>query len=309
MNNKKYAFMCFNADKMGKVHTFTVSRYAIVATLVIFVLIAGGLLTSLFSVYKYKSRGVVFVPTDGVENVEDLQAQLTRYTTQIKDIASKIAMLDDLEYRIRDLMTSHRGTMTLKPVAIGGKEVDLMRDYSSFAAINEKEFFEKLDKTLSELSYEVDKREFSLSELAVGLEERRLVMLYTPTIWPVRGWMSSQFGYRLSPFTLRQTFHEGIDIAARANADVMCTASGVVVYAGPKADYGNLVTIDHGYGYMTRYGHNSAILVRVGDKVERGQVISKVGSTGLSTGPHVHYEVLVNGIPVNPLKFIIDEVI
>ena len=132
-------------------------------------------------------------------------------------------------------------------------------------------------------------------------------MVSTPTIWPVRGWVSSKFGFRTSPFSGRRVFHEGLDIAARYGLPVRATAKGIVVFAGEKAGYGNIVTIDHGYGYMTRYGHNSSLTVKVGDKVEKGDVIAKVGSTGRSTGPHVHYEVLVNGIPVNPQKFIIDE--
>ena len=132
-------------------------------------------------------------------------------------------------------------------------------------------------------------------------------MLSTPTIWPVKGWVSSPFGFRSSPFSGRRVFHEGLDIAARYGLDIHATAKGIVVYAGDKAGYGKIVTIDHGYGYMTRYSHNSRITVKVGDKVNKGDVIAKVGSTGRSTGPHCHYEVLVNGIPVNPMKFIIDE--
>ncbi|MDR2883865.1 MAG: M23 family metallopeptidase, partial [Deferribacteraceae bacterium] len=240
-------------------------------------------------------------------NIENnaLKAQLAQYTTQIEDISSKIAALDDLEYRIKDLVALQKDNVPLKPVAVGGKEVDLLREYSSSAALNEKNFFSTLDSTLQELSYEVQERELNLSELAATLEEKRLVMQYTPTIVPVRGWLSSQFGYRISPFSGRQTFHEGVDIAARNGTDVRAAANGTVVFAGTKSGYGNMVTIDHGYGYLTRYGHNAENTVKPGDKVTKGQTIAKVGNTGRSTGPHVHYEVLVNGIPVNPSKFII----
>lgn len=302
---KKYTLMFFSSDKMGRVHTITLSRGLITLFfLAIFALVTG------LSVSAYHLRALSIEKHNIIaynnEN-NDLKAQLDAYTRQIESIVGKIGELDDLEYKIRDLATLQQGNFNLKPIAVGGKEVDLLREYSSTAALNENDFFSTLDETLSALSYEVSKRELNLSDLAASLEEKRVTMLYTPTIWPVKGWLSSQFGYRISPFSGRQTFHEGIDIASRHGNDVLATAKGIVVFAGSKPGYGNLVTIDHGYGYMTRYGHSSTLLVKVGDKVEKGDPIAKVGSTGRSTGPHVHYEVLVNGIPVNPLKFIVED--
>ena len=304
---KKYTFMFFNSESVGKVRTVTISRAMLLVPVFVVIALVAGLGFSIYSLVQQKSyqSGIISTASNNEEN--DIQDQLASYSAQIRVIADKIVALDDLAHRVGDLVSVQDDNVPLKPVAVGGKEVDLLRDYSSAAALNEKDFFSKLDSTLQELSYEVNKRELTLSELASTLEEKRMVMLYTPTIWPVRGWLSSQFGYRTSPFTNRQTFHEGIDIAARHNTDVVATANGVVIFAGPKSGYGNLVTIDHGYGYMTRYGHNSTVNVKVGDKIERGQIIAKVGSTGQSTGPHVHYEVLVNGIPVNPLKFIIPD--
>lgn len=306
---KKYTFMIFNSERVGNVWTVTISRKVIAAVIAALCLLVAGIVVSAISLFNSSSEHANILAEADIPADTDIEGQLALYNTQIREIANKINTIDDLEYRIRDLVAMQDGHTPLKPVAVGGKEVDLLRDYSSAAALSEKDFFDRLDSTLQQLSYEVAQRELSLSELTATLEEKRLVMLYTPTIWPVNGWLSSNFGYRLSPFTGRQTFHEGVDIAARYNTDVLSTANGVVVFAGPKSGYGNLVTIDHGYGYMTRYGHNSSVTVKVGDKVERGQTIAKVGSTGQSTGPHVHYEVLVNGIPVNPLKFIIDDIL
>lgn len=302
---KKYTFMFFSSDKMGKVRTVTLSRRLLTFVFLAFFTLAGALGFSLYNLHSLSVEKENIIIYNNENN--DLKAQLAAYTSQIETIVGKIGKLDELEYKIRDLITLQQGAINLKPIAVGGKEVDLLREYSSTASLNEKDFFNTLDNTLNALSYEVSKRELNLADLAASLEEKRITMLYTPTIWPVKGWLSSQFGYRASPFSGRQTFHEGIDIATRHGKEVRATAQGTVVFAGTKSGYGYLVTIDHGYGYLTRYGHNSVLTVKVGDKVEKGQVVGKAGSTGQSTGTHVHYEVLVNGIPVNPLKFIIEE--
>ncbi|NLV24249.1 MAG: M23 family metallopeptidase [Deltaproteobacteria bacterium] len=125
-----------------------------------------------------------------------------------------------------------------------------------------------------------------------------------PSGWPVRGRVSSHFGVRKSPFSGRQIFHEGIDIAAPAGTPVFASAKGTVSTASYAAGYGNLIVIDHGNGYQTAYGHNSKIFVKVGQQVKKGQKIAAVGSTGRSTGPHLHYEVRLHGKPVNPRKFL-----
>lgn len=125
-----------------------------------------------------------------------------------------------------------------------------------------------------------------------------------PSIWPVTGTITSEFGYRGNPIGGGSGFHEGIDIGVDYGVPVRATAAGKVTMAGWVDGYGNLVEIDHGNGFVTRYGHNSMLLVTVGQEVQAGSIISLAGSTGRSTGPHVHYEVRVNGSPTNPLLFL-----
>src|SRR4029077_15828018 len=120
-------------------------------------------------------------------------------------------------------------------------------------------------------------------------------------------WYTSGFGVRSSPFTGKSTMHEGLDLANHIGSAIVAAAAGGVRSAGPRAGYGNLVTINHGYGIQTQYGHISRAYVKVGDKVKRGQKIAAVGNTGRSTGPHVHYEVRVNGIPMNPYYYILED--
>ena len=122
----------------------------------------------------------------------------------------------------------------------------------------------------------------------------------TPSIWPAAGYVSSPYGLRFDG----TEFHQGIDIAADMGAPIVATADGVVTAAGWNGGYGNMVDVDHGGGIVTRYGHASAVAVTVGQQVRRGEVIAYVGSTGRSTGPHVHYEVRVNGVPVNPAGYL-----
>lgn len=154
---------------------------------------------------------------------------------------------------------------------------------------------------------ETQLKEQSVIELWESLSERLSLLNSTPNIKPARGWLTSRFGYRLNPFTNKMQMHAGLDIAAAPGSPVYSPADGVVIFASYDETYGKLVSIDHGYGVTTRFAHNSQIYVRVGQKVSKYDVISSVGNTGRSTGPHLHYEVRINGIPVDPVNFILDE--
>ncbi|WP_324669015.1 M23 family metallopeptidase [Geochorda subterranea] len=127
---------------------------------------------------------------------------------------------------------------------------------------------------------------------------------HTPSIWPTEGWLSSGYGPRTHPITGQSDYHYGVDIAGMVGTPIRAAADGQVVSAGRRSGYGLTIVIDHGYGRQTLYGHLSRIQVKVGQRVTKGQVIGAMGSTGLSTGPHLHYEVRVNGRPVNPLNYL-----
>ena len=123
----------------------------------------------------------------------------------------------------------------------------------------------------------------------------------------MRGWVTSDFSVRLDPYTGERVMHEGLDVAAALGSKVRAPADGTVVFAGVEGGYGRVLVVDHGYGLKTRYGHLLKTDVKVGDKVHRGQAIAQVGNSGRSTGPHLHYEVRVNGVADNPRKFILEE--
>jgi len=143
-----------------------------------------------------------------------------------------------------------------------------------------------------------------LASVRTGVERRNALASTTPSIWPLAGWISSGFGTRRDPFTGEQAFHSGLDISGDHGQPIHAAADGMVTAAAYNGHYGNLVTIDHGFGLTTRYGHLSRFEVATGQQIRRGQIIGYVGSTGRSTSAHLHYEVLVNGQLTNPLKLL-----
>jgi len=137
--------------------------------------------------------------------------------------------------------------------------------------------------------------------------DQKVLLASTPSIWPVRGYLSSGFGNRIDPFTGQKDFHPGIDISSPIGTKIVAPADGIVVKTGIMGAYGNAIVINHGFGIMTRYGHMASFNVRPGQRVKRGDVIGYVGSTGRSNAPHCHYEVWVRDQLQNPIHFILDE--
>lgn len=159
--------------------------------------------------------------------------------------------------------------------------------------------------TMSELSRQLDDRQQQLFVLEAMILNKTLSSQGVPRGRPIRkGWMSSPFGQRADPFTGRQTQHKGVDYAGKRGSDVVAVAAGVVTWSGKRSGYGSMVEVNHGNGYVTRYAHNQKNLVAIGDTVKQGQNLALMGSSGRSTGPHVHFEVLKNGRAVDPARYI-----
>jgi murein DD-endopeptidase MepM/ murein hydrolase activator NlpD len=169
------------------------------------------------------------------------------------------------------------------------------KDYASLVV--------RIDKAVQETQL----KEQSVIDLWESLSERQSLINSTPNMKPAKGWITSRFGYRTSPFSGKTALHAGLDIAAAPGSPVYAPADGVVVFASYDESYGKLITVDYGYGVITRFGHLSQIYVQAGQKVNKWDVIGAVGNTGRSTGPHLHYEVRINGTPVDPLNYILDE--
>lgn len=172
--------------------------------------------------------------------------------------------------------------------------------------IKNLEFRPVLEK-ISSIDSQSRRQAVELQQLLSTLSQKKSLLSSIPSISPVQGWVTSGFGMRISPFTGKRTMHKAIDVAAPVGTPILAPADGVVIFSGPKVGFGNFVMIAHyGYGIVSRFGHNAQNMVQPGQKVRRGDQIATVGMTGRTTGPHLHYEVWVNGVAVNPKKFILD---
>jgi len=160
-----------------------------------------------------------------------------------------------------------------------------------------------LSSRLDKLSVAANRQEQSLQELTEYFQDQKSLLASVPSVWPARGWVTSDFGQRLDPYTADRMMHAGMDIAAEPGKPIYAPSNGTVTFAGPEGNYGNVIVLDHGYGIKTRFGHLAEMLVKPGDRVKRGEQVGSVGNTGRSTGPHVHYEVRMNNAPVNPWRY------
>ena len=223
-----------------------------------------------------------------IERVEALDTKL-RMLTQISDPQRNLAIGP-----VQDGM----GGSTLM-----GNDFPVLGEADGLASDSD---IELLNTSLDNLSSDADRSESSLRKLHEHLVDQRDLLASMPSIWPVRGWVTSLFGSRIDPFTGQRTMHRGLDIAGPIGTEIRAPANGTVVYSGTQGALGKTLVIDHGNNVKTYYSHLSEMFVKVGDIVSRRQVIAALGNTGRSTGPHLHYEVRVNGIPEDPRKFILD---
>lgn len=235
-----------------------------------------------------------------------LLAQLDQFQKRVGSLQSRLDKLasNDAEYR------SLAGLRTIDPevmqAGVGGPGLGSLNSYPLWTVDS------AASKTAFAVSYDLGALErrakvlsASLNEATDSLVVHRELMESTPSIAPTLGWISSPFGKRMHPIYDRPIFHEGVDFAAPKGTPIYATAKGKVVRAGWDAGYGLMVELDDGFGYSTVYAHASKILVRRGQEVARGDVIALVGGTGLTTAPNLHYEVRVNGVPVNPVNYIL----
>jgi murein DD-endopeptidase MepM/ murein hydrolase activator NlpD len=174
------------------------------------------------------------------------------------------------------------------------------------SGFTEQEMIASIKEGIDWLSKEATTQEQFLQELSLAAEQKSSRWAATPSIWPVRGWVTSGFGPRVSPFTEKPAWHDGLDIGAAANAPVQAPAQGRVTMVSFDPKLGNLVKLDHGFGIETLYGHLAKALVKEGQRVKRGDVVGLVGSSGLATGPHLHYMVKVYGQALDPVKYILE---
>jgi murein DD-endopeptidase MepM/ murein hydrolase activator NlpD len=230
------------------------------------------------------------------ERVSEQNLALYQLDAKFEGLSAEVERLRAMDHRIRSLVKANDSLRRKSSLGVGGAETP----EASVASRLDKLLDLKFDRMKKDLLVDVN----DLDILGEALDGHRMHLEGVPNGWPVRGTLSSVFGVRNSPFTETPVFHHGLDIVARVGVPVLSPAPGVVVKSGYESLYGNIVVLDHGAGYRTVYAHLSSCSVEEGAFVNRGEELGKVGTTGRTTGPHLHYEVRVNGLPVNPARFL-----
>lgn len=270
------------------------------SAVLVFALISGAIVHLVFSSDAVPQKNN-FLMTENLQNdvsTDSQRQEVLALTIKVAELQSQLLRLNALGDRLAsesNIPDEEFNFQTLPPSGGPLQSIDAITH-----------------KTLEELLVEI-------SELTdqINYEEKQLKVLESLTLGhhientsylsgrPItKGWLSSYYGVRKDPFNGRPAMHKGVDFAGKEDADIIATASGVVSWSGERYGYGNLIEINHGNGFKTRFGHNKEILVKVGDVVTKGDVIARMGSTGRSTGPHVHYEILKNNTQINPIKYV-----
>ena len=238
------------------------------------------------------------------------KVQIQTFAQTIEEIKQQMTRLREFDAKLRVITDIGLPKERTQLIGMGGTQEPALEDYLNSPVPAEsglqKELLHGMKRDLSYLQNAATQQEVSFQELVSAVKNKQSMWASTPSVWPVRGWLTSGFGNRVSPFTGGVMLHNGIDIATRMETPIMAPAAGIVSYAGYDNGLGKLLKINHGYGIQTVYGHLSRFSTQPGYRVKRGEVVAYVGNTGLSTGPHLHYEVLVNNIPVNPMKYILN---
>jgi murein DD-endopeptidase MepM/ murein hydrolase activator NlpD len=262
------------------------------------------ILTVMYFTYDYIHIRREQVELNRLKQVNAQQkTQIDGLVAKVDQFASKMEELKQFDRKIRIMANLETRRDRQQLLGIGGPVSEEKR-LGAQVADDEKAMIDGVGRKVDRLLDEAASREQSFASLLALLKDKKSLLAATPSIWPVTGWVTSEFGKRASPFGNEREFHKGIDIATKQGRVIQAPADGVVVEVAFQQDVGQMIRIDHGYGVSTFYGHLSKAIVRNGATVKRGDRIGHVGNTGRSTGSHLHYGVLLNGIPVNPRKYL-----
>lgn len=272
------------------VRRFGIKRSVLKAGLAVFAVLAIGL-SALIVDYLRTNLDRNELERLQVENRTQSE-ELHRLVVMLEDLRKEMVVLaqNDAKVRVMAKLTKPKNDSL---AGIGGPaDTDVTKEFA------------QIQKRIDDVRRQIDLRRESQEEIQGFLNDQRSLLSAKPTGWPVKGWLTSTFGMRRDPFNGRRKMHEGLDIAARTGTPIHVTADGIVSSVRTEPGYGKMVVVEHGYGYRTYYSHNSKNYVKVGQRVKRGDRIAAVGNTGRSTGSHVHYEIRLNGMPVNPKKYL-----
>jgi uncharacterized membrane protein YsdA (DUF1294 family) len=293
----------FFSERAGRVRQVKIPR-VFVTLLLLAALCGGGFGAWLIRDYVRIKTEVPEVSRLMNENRRQ-RVQLLALSQKIEQIDEKMRELRDFDHKLRVMVNMETGDEEGRFLGMGGS--------NAFASISDqveemshRDLVRLMHQSLESLDGEVEVCAREKEDLFKYLENQKAMLRSTPSVWPTRGWVSSGFGKRVSPFTNQEEFHQGLDIATRKGTPILAPADGLVSEVGSNYGYGKILSLKHGYGLKTRYAHVDKVLVKKGEYVKRGHTIALAGNTGRTTGTHLHYEVHLNGVPVNPLRYILN---
>jgi murein DD-endopeptidase MepM/ murein hydrolase activator NlpD len=330
MSNKKQKFdiLLVPHNSAGKVKKIKFSYSLFKLILILNITIVAFLILAVVYIYNSynsvkkeilieKGSNKIAAQHDLQKTNENLNAEIAFLKKRILKNFKNINDIKEYQAKIRSFMSIPSNNNIPEGGFLKKTDKEYVYDIESYAFLNDPELMidlklkSELDSLLivdyeNYISQNLSTLNSSIVSLYGKVLDQSQMLLSTPSIWPVRGWLSSTFGVRDDPFSKNKKFHEGLDIANNPGLPIKATGNGVVTFSGINGGYGNVVMIDHINDIQTRYGHLQNFIVKFGQRVKKGQIIGYLGNTGRSSGPHLHYEIRKNGIPVNPKLYIIE---
>jgi murein DD-endopeptidase MepM/ murein hydrolase activator NlpD len=276
----------------------------LLVSLVLAVLSSGAILTWVVRDYSNLRAQLPRLTRLQKEN-EQQRRQFLHLAERIDRMTQRMGELNAFDSKLRVMVNLETGDDNGRYQGIGGADSTVLLAAQAPES-SPKGLVRMMHRALDALDTDIAVGMQGKGELNKFLENQKTLLASTPSIWPTKGWLSSRFGHRISPFTGQREFHRGIDVSVRMNAPIVAPADGVVSSVTWDHGYGKLMAVSHGYGLVTRYAHLAKVLVKKGQYVKRGETIALVGNSGRSTGPHLHYEVHLNGVAVDPLNYILN---
>ena len=303
MSTKHYTIFIV-PDGSPRTRRIRVPRWLLTRSLLLFILFVGA--AALAGYHYYRSvEDLAENQALRAENVR-LRSDLKRVRERVADIGATLDRVEHFDQKLRAIARLSDPERHLAIGPVGMLDADEKDSPSARAMLAEPVDPQRLTHKIDSLEQAAGRQEESLQELETYFEKQNTLLASMPSVWPARGWVTSDFGQRVDPFTAERIMHRGLDIGAAHGTQVQAPSDGLVIFAGVDGGYGKVLVLDHGYGVKTRYAHMAEIAAKVGDHIKRGERIGAIGNTGRSTGPHLHYEVRINGVPENPRKFILE---
>lgn len=270
-------------------------------------LLAGSILAVLVALYVVYDYAGIKRERMELSRLQRLTAQQSKQiadlSVKVDEFADRMEKLKQFDKKLRILATNQVGRDRKIPLGIGGSDNDQFR-LKELIGQDDDKLVSEMHRSINKLNDEAHEREQSFQEILSFFREQKSLLAATPSIWPVLGLVTSEFGSRQNPFGSSAEFHKGMDIATSEGKLIVAPADGIVVEVAYRPDDGYFIRIEHGYGVSTSYSHLSRPAATQGIRVKRGDAVGYVGDTGRSTGPHLHYAVYVNNVPVNPRNYL-----